>query len=133
LFNFEIIKDIPPKIFRPIQQSVIKTTLPASVNLQWEVTGIETEIEVASAEVLIREVLKGSLYPLKLDREGDYRWRVRKQYADNKDATWSSWQQFQVIDLSKDIPMNLLPEHYEVQTYDLESEKVEFTWDYAGE
>src|SRR5690554_1971888 len=134
IFNFEIIKDSPPQVYRPEDGTILKFNLPASLNLQWEVTDLETEIEVVLDEApIVEKIFKGSLLQLMLEKEGLYKWRVRKKYLDHKDSVWTSWQEFRVIDLKKDLPQNLLPEEYEVQTYDLESEKVEYSWNYPGE
>ncbi|MFA5583387.1 MAG: fibronectin type III domain-containing protein [Bacteriovoracaceae bacterium] len=134
IFNFEIIKDTPPKLFRPLDESVFKLDLPESLNFQWEASEEEIEIEIYSGErIVFHEFIRGGLFQATIDAEGDYRWRARKKYPDYQDTTWSSWQNFKVFDLKKDIPTNLFPRDYEVQTYDLESEKVEFSWNYPGE
>lgn len=134
IFNFEIIKDIPPKLFRPLHESVLKLNLPEKLNFQWEISEHEIEIEIISGKrKLFHEVLSGGLFQGMIDVEGDYKWRARKKYSDYQDASWSSWQEFKVVDLKKDIPTNLTPDDYEVQTYDIKSERVEFSWNYPGE
>ena len=134
IYNFEIIKDTAPQVYRPVNGAVHKVSLPYQLSLQWENGDEEVEIEISSdAGVRILEVYKGSIYPLKIQKPGDYRWRVRKKIADHPDALWSSWHQFSIVDLQADLPRNVSPLEYEVQSYDLDAEKVDFSWEYEGD
>lgn len=133
VFQFEIQNVVPPKIFRPQDGVVFHKEIPFSLNLQWEDQKFPELLQLKFQDEIFDFKVDSGLHSLNVEKAGLYQWRVGTLIEEKQEAVWSQWSTFDVVDLASAVPANLTPVHYEVQTYELGEEKVEFKWSYPQE
>ena len=133
VFQFEIQRVTPPKIFRPQDGVVFYREIPFNLNLQWEDQKLPELLQLKFNDEVVEFKVDSGLHSLNVQKAGLYQWRAGVLLNEKPETVWSGWSTFEVIDLTSAFPQNLTPVHYEVQTYELGEEKVDFKWSYPQE
>lgn len=130
VFQFEIQKVSPPKIFRPQNGTVFHKEIPFSLYLQWEDQKLPERLQLKLNDEIQEFNVDSGLHSFNVEKAGLYQWRVGVLLEERNETAWSPWSTFDVVDFASAFPTNLTPVNYEVQTYELEQERVEFKWSY---
>jgi hypothetical protein len=133
IYRFEVKKVEAPKIFRPQNGSLFESEIPVTINLQWEDQELSHILQLKFENGIQEFKVDQGLHQHSIDKAGQYEWRVGTLVPNLADPAWSDWNSFEVLDLRTAIPKELAPAIYEVQTYEVDQEFINFTWNYSRE